>query len=537
MSQLPASDATSDRTNETAAPLAGDSRRIALEAASVRDRLAALARERLWLFGAGMFVPLAYAALRYPLRGHTHELLDIGKMANYGTVEFIWYTGGLAVLFALYLLALRETRLRPARQLLPAIFGVGAVLGLAMAWMYPVNAIDMFIYAARSRLFTHYGLNPNAVRPAEYCRELMNQVGCVDPYMRYASAEWSTHLSPYGPLWNLIAAPATWLGGDSIGAALAGYKVLAFVCYLAGGWIIMRTLAVLRPAQMATGTLLYLWNPLVLWEGVGNGHNDIVLAVPLLLAALAWAKRRDALVIPLLIVGALIKYVTVLLLPLAVIAVWRRAKTWPARWRLIAWTAQLSFDAIVIGFLPWFDLAAIRAVRASIADQGRIFLTSPAAMALGFVRDDPVRYASMQHDVVRAGELIVAVVLLWQIVNAWERPRRLWRGAFEVLFVFLLVATWNFRPWYLIWPVAVVALLPWGWPAWRMIAWTAGGLALYSVFIWGWQWWDVAEGHQVSFYAVQAMGVPVVLAATLLLTIAEAFSWLAPRKPEDPGHG
>jgi len=470
----------------------------------------------LWLCGAGMLVPLGYSALRYPLRGWTTQLVDIGKLSHYEWPEFTWYTGGLVVMFALYLLALRETRRLPVERALPAVFGVAAVLGAAMAWMYPVNAIDIFIYAARSRLFTHYGVNPNLVQPIVHWN---------DPYLHYASQEWAVHVSPYGPLWNLIAYPTTWIGGSNIGIALAGFKVLAFVSYLACGGIIVWALRTLRPSDAATGALLFLWNPLVLWEGVGNGHNDIVLAVPLLLAGLAWIKRWDRVVIPLLVVAALIKYVTVLLIPIAAIAVWRRAPTWAARARLVAWTVGLSLFAALVAFIPFSLSDSIRGVRTSINDQGTIFLTSPAAMAIGLLQS---RYAynDIVHWAKTAGELIVAAVMLWQAARVWDHPRRVLRAMFEVLFVFLLVATWNFRPWYLIWPVAVAALLPLGWVSWRIIAWTAGGLAMYSLFIWGWQWWDVHDGHQVSFYRVQNVGVPLILTATLLLTLAEIVVWV-----------
>src|SRR5262249_35175896 len=143
-----------------------------------------------------------------------------------------------------------------------------------------------------------------------------------DPWMAYITPEWASRVSPYGPLWQLIAAPITALAGDDIVVALVGFKLLMAVCFMAGGWVIARTLAAAGAAGSATGALLYLWNPLVIWEGIGNGHNDVLLALILLLALYAWASRHDRWVIPLLVVAALIKYVSLPLIPLAAIALW-----------------------------------------------------------------------------------------------------------------------------------------------------------------------------------------------------------------------
>ena len=417
-------------------------------------------------------------------------------------------------MFVLYALALRESRRLPPHRGLPAVFGVGAALAVPMAAMYPVNAIDRFIYAVRSRLMTTHGAHPLAVEPRAFPD---------DPLMRFASREWSDNVSPYGPLWNLIAAPITAVAGDRMLVALVGFKLLAVVALLGGGWLIARTEATGGPVSAggpAAGALFYLWNPLVLWEGVGNGHNDVVMTVPLLFALHAWTRRRDALVVPWLIVAALIKYVAVLLIPLAAVALWRRADDWRARQQIVLWSANLGLAAVGVALFPFYDLGA---VRDSIAAQGSIFLTSPAAMAVGLLRDDyPV--AEVRRWARWVGQAILLAVLAWQAIAVWRRPARLPRAAFETLFVFLLVATWNFRVWYLIWPVALAALLPWGWPAWRTIAWTMGGLAGYALFIWGWEWWGA------EFRTVQNVAVPLMTGAALLLTLAEAVVWLTRRR-------
>lgn len=467
---------------------------------------------RLWLYGVAMLLPAIGFAWRYPLRSQSNILTDIGKMARYEGEEFAGYVGGLALMFVLYLLAMREARRLPPRRALPAVFGSGVALAVAMAAMYPTNAIDIFIYSVRSRLFTEYDVNPLSTYPKDYP---------FDPFMQFASREWADNLSPYGPLWTLLAAPVTAISGDRILWALVGFKVLAVISVLAGGAIIAWTVVATRPGDAATATLFYLWNPLVLWEGIGNGHNDVVMTVPLLLALGCWVHRRDRWVIPWLIVATLIKYTPLLLLPLAVVALGRRAGGWPERWRLALWSGGLSLLAILIAFYPFYDLGA---VRESIRAQGTIFLTSPAAVAIGLLRDSyDVDEIKQWARTIGQGILLLGLVVL--IVRLWRKPDRLPRAMFEVIFLFLLVATWNFRAWYLVWPVALAALLPLGWPAWRMVAWSIGGLTSYGLFIWGWEWW------KTDFYTIQNPGVLLMTGSAVLVTIVEIVRELRSRRP------
>ena len=467
-------------------------------AASTRGRSA----WRLWLYGIGMLLPLTYFAWRYPLYGNSNGLTDLGKLARYGRGEFVWFAGGVLVLFALYVLALRESRRVSAQQAFTAVFGCGAAMAYAMTWMYPVSAIDVYFYALRSRLWTTYGANPISALFKDYPN---------DAWAHLAHAQWAQVASPYGPMWNLISAPITYLAGDRILLALLGFKLLTLICLIMGAAVIFRTLRARGSTDAVTGAMLYLWNPLVLWETVGNGHNDVVMTLPLLLALLAWVKRRDALVIPLLVIAALIKYVPLLLIPIAAIALWRRAEGWPARLRRLWWSAALSVLVVGISLYPFYDLAA---VQSSVAHQGNILRMSPPAMAFSNLSRH-YDEAQVKHWIRLIGAGLLLATLVWQAVSLWRRPSRLPRACFEVMYVFLVVATWYFNGWYLVWLVGLAAVLPWGWPAWRMIAWTAGSLAFYGLAIWIEAWW------QPTFYALQNTAVVLMFGGTLLLTLAE----------------
>lgn len=466
----------------------------------------------LWICGLTIAAISAAFAWRYPLPGNTERLTDIGKLARYGKPEFAWFCAGIGGMFVFYLLGIFATTKLSPSQALPPIFICGLLQMTAMAFMYPVSAIDVFIYAVRSRLFTEYGDNPLVAYPRDYQ---------FDSYMRFASREWADNLSPYGPFWNLIAAPATLLGGDSISLALALFKVLAIISALVGAVVIFLALQQTRPAAAATGALLFLWNPVVLWEGVGNAHNDLVLMVFVLAALYAWHAHQDQFVIPLLVAGAMIKYIPLLLIPLAGIAVLRRAPNWRNRARVAYWSVLGSTVAVAIGFFPFYDL---QAVRKSIDSQTSFYITSLPAVAINQLHD---RYRV--DDINRVTELIgrsaVGFGLIVGIALILMKPERWPRVAFELTFIYLLVATPAMRNWYAIWLVGLVAVLPLGWPAARAIAWSLGSLAVYGFFIWVWAWW------RVDFDKINTVGVAIMLVPALLLTLGEIIAAFIHNRP------
>lgn len=458
---------------------------------------------RLWFYGLGMAAVFWAFAWRYPLLGYHHKLIDIGQISEYRQMAFIGYVAGIVGLFSYAILALIETRRLAASRALPAIFGCALLMIGAMVWMYPVNAIDIFLYAVRSRLWTSYGTNPLSAHPADYP---------ADPWHSFAMWEWAERGSPYGPLWNLLAAPVTWLAGEHMLVALLGFKLLAALGLLAGGWVIWLTLRAWGRSDAASGVLFYLWNPLLLWEGVGNGHNDVLLLLPVLLALYAWATRRDQLVLPLLVAAVLIKYVTAPLIPVALVALWQRAETGRARWQLLCWSALGSLLVVGIALFPFYDLGA---VITSITQQGTVVHTSPAAVArvlLGAQLGEPTIAAAM----LLLGGGAVVLTMAWYLgILSWN-PEHLPRACFELLYIIPLLALANLRPWYLIWPLGLAALLGWGWPQWRMLAWTAGGLLSYAFFIWIEAWW------QPGYALTQIVGVTLMLGGTVALSLAEA---------------
>ena len=245
-------------------------------------------------------------------------LQDLAKINGHSAPSANEWGVTWLVLFACYYLAFRlcppgdgTTRLF-RRVALFLICGWAAFFAVNLILMYPVGAADLFDQIFRARLTVHYDFNPFTTLPSSLPG---------DPFQAYVA--WRGDPSPYGPMWETLAAGASYLGADSLWNNLIIFKALVVVAY---GVSVGLTYAILRawkPEWALRGTLFYAWNPLVLFEVAGNGHNDAVVVMFMLLAVYALVLARRWAILPALVAGALTKFVPILLVPVAIAAIWR----------------------------------------------------------------------------------------------------------------------------------------------------------------------------------------------------------------------
>ncbi len=459
-------------------------------------------------------------SLLYPFWPNRAALRDMGHIVDYSWVALALWVIGLTVwLGAMWSLL---NRFRGQSFVANRFLIGGTTLGIYAAFtaMYPTNAIDVYIYAARSRLLSEYGENPNAVQPAAYWD--------LDPYMRYASREWADNLSPYGPLWNQLAAPITWLGGDSIGAAVAGFKLLSVASALAIGCLIYAIVRERHEQWALPAALFWLWNPLVLWDGIGNAHNDVTLMLPVVAALWAWQKRLDRWVVPLLLASVLIKYVTLILLPIAIVAVWRRNPDWRERAEGVLWSVAAVVFLAAISLFPFYDVDSIVT---SAREQGSRVAASPAWVVRETVREWRGAVIPIDTIVNIAYGIAAIAVAIWMAL-CWRRPERLPRAAFEAMFAFMLVASTNQRAWYVIWLVPLAAILIPASPGRRALLWSVTAMLGHACTIWLWYVWDFDAWGR---YWYTMIIVTVVFLPVILLALWEAIG--AIRDGRNQGNG
>jgi hypothetical protein len=409
--------------------------------------------------------------------------------------------------------------IRGAPRISPAIkVGVAAAVlgpGFINVILYPVGALDVFNYMIEIKLAYHYHVNPYLQTFQAFRR---------DSYALPAFLV-DTRLF-YGPLWLLVS----WLPGAIVGYAnvfhsLVAMKLLnALLLALTGATIFRYHRDDERRRWLAV--YAFLANPLVLFEGLANAHNDVMMTC-FLVGALIALRGRSGLAGALLAASALVKFFTVALAPLFVVVVLLR------KWSLrrIAVTVGLTGAVVVVACAPfWAGGQMIDGLRQgtaasqamdhvsvySLAQQyqkeqetAQLVRSEPnLAFAKNFLAARQLSAAAKQRLERLFGGLFVVLTLLLLVGVGRGRPPE--AAVVDVMILFSLLLT-NLYPWYLIPVFAVLALRRDALGTGYLLIATGLGLAYYPLYVWahfnsGW-----GERFHIHLFLAIFLTVPMLL--------------------------
>ena len=202
--------------------------------------------------------------------------------------------------------------------------------------------------------------------------------------------------------------------------------------------------------------VIYAWSPLVLVEIWGSGHLDALVLLTVVGAALASARRRDALAAGILAVGALVKL----------------------------------YPAALFLLLPGRRRATVIAAFASVVVIGSVATGGPASWPIAgigrYVRDEYFNPGLVRTFVIDPRLSLLASVL-WTIVATWRGGGAHLAARAAPLVAGLIVLAPNVFPWYVVWLVPFLAVTP----SVPLIAFTG------------------AVGYAYSFFASQPWAIPL----------------------------
>ncbi len=419
----------------------------------------------------GGFVVLAEAlylglAVRFPLPRLYARVppVDFAKLTGYR----LWASGGLLVVYvALFgLLAILVGRelgwvKRGERVTFSSrfVFLVAALFAITLFPLYPIFAIDMLMYGVRTRLWLFHGLNPFLVPPAAFP---------TDPWVGL-TGEWITATSGYSPLWEVVALiPGAIAGPQRFLLHLWGLKALALAAYLADVWLLSRLLRHFYAGHAVARLMYFAWNPLVLLELVGNGHNDGLMLTFVLLALWLVTHERDLVAHVALAGGVLIKVTPLFLWPVLWLWGLSRRETWQERARYTGVVAVIVLLTLAVfaAFL-WPDPTPWQALRESDSSSRSpqtlfILLAMAANVPHAFTR------VQMLFRLVFALGYVAVLARFWQstrkrspgLASKRNHIHTLIHAWLAVLALLILIFASNWRPWYTTWLLALAALSP-----------------------------------------------------------------------------
>lgn len=401
---------------------------------------------------------------------HDAPKFSFGQLPGRFSATPVRVTTGLFVLLSVsYLigyLALPRIR-RLSYTALGVLVGLFLALLAVQTALYPIGALDVFNYIMWLKLEFHYNLNP-------YVDTLVQFEG--EPLLPWVFFHRVTLF--YGPAWLLLTGlPLLPLGYESVMASLVALKVLNAALLVATGLLIYRYRGGGKAGRLSA--YLFVANPLILFEAIGNAHNDLLMTTFIVAAALA-LQRQSLLAGPLLMTAALVKVFAIVLAPVFI------AAALYARWppRRIAATMGWALALAVLLIAPfWADGQMYDNLRYSLERSQIYNSASPYALVREYLQDRDASEATIDW-VRRAG---LALFGLLTLAISW----RVWRGRpaepalADVMFLFMLLVSLLY-PWYLIPLIALLALRP-DRPALAYIfVGTTLGLLYHSLTMWAW---------------------------------------------------
>lgn len=406
-----------------------------------------------------LWVPLLPINLSTPL-------LDLGKITGYTWPAAVLYLQLILGLYALYALGYRLVARGSGR--LGVVFAFGALFCFELVWAYPATAVDVFGYVAHGRLLAVHHVNPFIVAPAEFPGD------AIVPFLAFPHEP-----SQYGPVWVLLNGALATLARGDLRVEILLYKAAAALAHLTGAGLVFsiaRRLGAGLPRARASA-YLYLWNPMLLWEMIGNAHNDGLMMLLGLGAAWLFVAGVDLLVLPAIAAGALVKAPLVLMAPVLCSALWRRGRARAVEGVLLA----VALAAAV--YRPFWEgpntLTVLRRADLFTASLGSV-LRLILAPGLGMPDATAIaRWTSL------GGFAGVALFALWQATRA-DSSRDVLRLAYFTLLGGLLLATTWFQAWYVVWPLGLGAALAEPRRHLEVGLLSLGGLLQYFVFIYLW---------------------------------------------------
>ncbi len=367
------------------------------------------------------------------------------------SLPFRWFSrafrASVVLLWASYTLfvlaALRGARLA-ARPLILLIAGVAAAVAFLMP---PLLSTDSYANVSHGRLFVLYGQNPYVFGPETLAHG-------SDPVARFLIWDAPTI---YGPLWTWIEiSVAALLRHSGVWTQVLAMKLVEAGALVATALAGRSITARLAPGRENVTLLAIGLNPMLLLEGPGSGHNDLVCFAFLLWGAALFFRRNYLAAALCLGLSVSIKPVTLALLPWAFLEYARLEHGRSGRQMLGALVAAplLVLLPLVLFFAPLWagpETTASAQLRMSFM-QGETYLTRTATLHSWFAA----------HGLGPGlGTLLTSLIQNWMLVLLyaaltvwlWRAPRLggwlLAWAVFSVGVMFLFLKP-PF-PWYVTW--------------------------------------------------------------------------------------
>ena len=401
-----------------------------------------------------------------------------GVMMRHGGIFFVntWMVGlflfalcGLTVYF--FFLLYQGLVNSVARLRIVVFFSVVFILILFLG--PPFFSADLYGYIGRAGISNIHEVNPYFTTPAEY--------GYDDV------VAWPDKESIYGPLYTSLSLGLNKIAGTDIGINLIVFRLAAALAFLGCAYLIYKITTQIAPRYRFISTVLFIWNPLLLIQAIHSAHNDVFMMFLILLSVFFGVKKRWIWAVVALTLAFLIKFSTLVLLPIVFLAMIRQP--WRRALRDVIWSLVLIVVIVMAFYLPFgsFQSTMGNLGRAFIVDNN---ITAPQAIVHIVLEGVDSLSSSFENNLVavRTGYIIVFLSLYGMVflLRKGSEDEILIKRFFWILLSLVFLMGGKFNIWYILWCVPLVLLVRDRWYHGLLLLITASGFLYYatlSVFL------------------------------------------------------
>jgi alpha-1,6-mannosyltransferase len=316
---------------------------------------------------------------------------------------------------------------------------------------------DVYSYAYYGRIASTYGGNPYVLTPKDF------------PYNALWTLTWPGWRgtpSVYGPLFTWVSVFTTGIL-RSVDAQVIGFRLLAAAASIGTMVIVGRLVRRVRPERAVFAVAVIGLNPITIYQVVGGGHNDMLVAFFIAAAASLLFARRDLAAAVCLGLGMSVKASAIVPTILLVVAVAAMVEP-ERRLRLLAWFGAVIgavWLVLAAPFLQWtnptlgmFELSGHDSGKAP----GQLLVTSFSWLATSIGGRSFRAPAEVGAHLLLFG---VALVAVWAIARQiWTQPSARRPTAQIAAWGWALLAVILLAPmlgaWYLVWVLPLAWALP-----------------------------------------------------------------------------
>lgn len=213
----------------------------------------------------------------------------------------IFYCSILGLLFVGYFLLLYFGAKKKIN--LKKLWLVIGVISVILTFSYNAFSYDLFNYIFAAKVVVHYHQNPYLVSALQFPK---------DPMLSFM--HWTHNTYQYGFVWLGMTLPFYFLGAGFFLPTFFLFKILGTLCFVGSIYFFQKILRIVAPEREVVGTILFALNPLVIIELLVSSHNDSSMMFLGILGIYLVLKRKWLFGFLAIILSALTKQVTVLLL-------------------------------------------------------------------------------------------------------------------------------------------------------------------------------------------------------------------------------